>query len=130
MASVFTKIVHGEIPCFKVAETENCLAFLDIMPLTEGHTLVIPKMEVDNLFDLPDDIYHELWSLARKIAPAIRKAYPCIKVGVAVVGLEVPHAHVHLLPINTIGDLNFSQPKLRLSPDVLEASRQKIVKFL
>lgn len=126
MASVFTKIVRGEIPSFKVAETENCLAFLDIMPLTEGHTLVIPKMEVDNLFDLPDEIYHELWSLAKRVAPAIGMAYPCLKVGVAVVGLEVPHAHIHLLPINAIGDINFSKTRTALSQEILLSSQQKI----
>lgn len=130
MASIFTKIVKGEIPSYKIAETENCYAFLDIFPLTEGHTLVIPKIEVDNLFDLPDDIYTELWSLAKRIAPAIQKAYPCIKVGVAVVGLEVPHAHIHLMPINSIQDINFARTKLQLSPETLKASQEKICKYL
>lgn len=127
MASVFTKIVKGEIPSYKVAETEHCLAFLDIFPLVEGHTLVIPKMEIDNLFDLPDPVYSELWSLSKRVAQSIGKAYPCIKVGVAVVGLEVPHAHIHLMPINSIGDINFTRKKLQLSPEILESSRQKIV---
>ncbi|GCD76640.1 HIT family protein [Thermaurantimonas aggregans] len=130
MASIFSKIVKGEIPSYKIAETESCYAFLDIFPLTEGHTLVIPKMEVDNLFDLPDSIYSELWSLAKRIAPAIQKAYPCIKVGVAVVGLEVPHAHIHLMPINSIQDINFARPKLQLTPEILKASQEKICKFL
>ncbi|MFN4298911.1 MAG: HIT family protein [Thermaurantimonas sp.] len=130
MASIFTKIVKGEIPSYKIAETENCYSFLDIFPLTEGHTLVIPKMEVDNLFDLPDDIYTELWAFSKKIGNAIRDAYPCIKVGVAVIGLEVPHAHIHLMPINAMNDINFTKPKLKLSPEVLEASRQKIISHL
>lgn len=130
MASIFTKIVKGEIPSYKIAETENCYAFLDIFPLTEGHTLVIPKMEVDNLFDLPDDIYRELWDFSKKIGNAIRKAYPCIKVGVAVIGLEVSHAHIHLMPINAMNDINFTKPKLKLSQEVLEASRQRIVSHL
>ncbi|GCD80578.1 HIT family protein [Schleiferia thermophila] len=130
MASIFTKIVKGEVPAYIVAETENCIAFLDIFPLVEGHTLVIPKIEVDDLFDLPDEIYSELWTLAKKVAFAIKSAYPCIKVGVAVVGLEVPHAHIHLMPINQIDDLNFSKPKLKLSPEVFENSRLKISAFM
>ncbi|MFN3951503.1 MAG: HIT family protein [Thermaurantimonas sp.] len=130
MATIFSKIVKGEIPSYKIAESEHCFAFLDIFPLKEGHTLVIPKMEIDNVFDLPDEVYQELWALSKKISAAIRKAYPCIKVGVAVIGLEVPHAHIHLLPINSMDDLNFTKPKLKLSPETLEASRQKIASFL
>jgi histidine triad (HIT) family protein len=117
MASIFTKIVNGEIPCFKVAETKNCIAFLDINPLAKGHTLVIPKKEIDNLFDLDDTLYAELCLLSKKIARAIGKTVPCKRVGVAVVGLEVPHAHIHLIPINGPFDIDFSQPKLKFSKE-------------
>lgn len=119
MASIFSRIVSGEIPCYKIAETRNCFAFLDINPLAKGHTLVIPKKEVDNLFDLDDDLYSELCLLAKKIAVAIGKTIPCKKVGVAVIGLEVPHAHIHLVPINGIYDIDFSRPKLKLSQEEL-----------
>src|SRR5688572_6702242 len=101
MASVFTRIVNGEIPCYKVAETEEFLAFLDVFPLAKGHTLVIPKKEVDYLFDLDDELYQRLQLFAKKVAEAVRKAIPCKRVGVAVIGLEVPHAHIHLVPLNS-----------------------------
>ena len=126
MATVFTKIVNGEIPCYKIAETKNCFAFLDINPLAKGHTLVIPKKETDNLFDLDNDLYSELCLLAKKIALAIGKNIPCKKVGVAVVGLEVPHAHIHLVPINGIYDIDFSRPKLKLSQGELKEIAEKI----
>jgi histidine triad (HIT) family protein len=119
MASIFTKIVKGEIPSYKIAETENCFAFLDINPLAKGHTLVIPKQETDNFFDLDDKLYNELCLLAKKIAKAIEKTIPCAKVGVAVIGLEVRHAHIHLVPINGIHDIDFSRPKLKLCANEL-----------
>lgn len=114
MASVFTKIVNGEIPSYKVAESSHCYAFLDINPLVEGHTLVIPKKEVDYLFDLDEELYTELMLFARKVARAVRAATPCKRVGVAVLGMEVPHAHIHLVPLNTEGDLDFKRKKLEL----------------
>ena len=113
MASVFTRIVNGEIPSYKVAETEHCYAFLDINPLKEGHTLVIPKKEVDYLFDLDESLYSELMLFARKVAAAV----PCKRVGVAVLGMEVPHAHIHLVPLDTEGDLDFRKQKLELTPE-------------
>ena len=119
MALIFTKIIKGEIPSYKITETENCFAFLDINPLAKGHTLVIPKQEIDNLFDLDDKLYSELCLLAKKIAKAIAKTVPCAKVGVAVVGLEVSHAHIHLIPINGVHDIDFSRPKLRLTAEEL-----------
>jgi len=126
MASIFSRIVNGEIPCYKIAETKNCFAFLDINPLAKGHTLVIPKKEIDNLFDLDDGLYNELCLLAKKIALAIGKNIPCKKVGVAVIGLEVPHAHIHLVPINGIYDIDFSKPKLKLSADEFIEIKEKI----
>ncbi len=117
MASVFTRIVNGEIPSYKVAETEHCYAFLDINPLKEGHTLVIPKKEVDYLFDLDEALYSELMLFARKVAAAVRAAVPCKRVGVAVLGMEVPHAHIHLVPLDTEGDLDFRKQKLELTPE-------------
>lgn len=114
MASIFTRIINGEIPCHKVAESENYLAFLDINPLQKGHTLVIPKKEVDYIFDLDDDTYAGLMAFSKKVASAIEKVISCERIGVAVIGLEVPHAHVHLVPINGINDLSFSNPKLKL----------------
>ena len=117
MASIFTKIVNGEIPCYKVAEDENYLAFLDINPVAKGHTLVIPKKEVDYIFDLDDNILAGLNVFAKKVAKAIDKSVECERVGIAVIGLEVPHAHMHLIPINSIGDLSFANPKLKFTPD-------------
>lgn len=114
MASIFSKIVSGEIPCFKIAENEHCLAFLDINPLAEGHTLVIPKKEVDYLFDLENDLYQEVMAFAKEVAAKIEAVIHCERIGVAVIGLEVPHAHVHLVPINHVGDINFSRPKLEV----------------
>jgi histidine triad (HIT) family protein len=117
MAGIFSRIVAGEIPSYKVAEDENYLAFLDINPLAKGHTLVIPKKETDYIFDIETDEYSGLWLFAKRIAKAIGSAIPCTKVGVAVIGLEVAHAHIHLVPINGIHDIEFSRPKLKLSPD-------------
>ena len=119
MSSIFTKIVQGEIPCHKIAENEDCLAFLDINPLRKGHALVIPKVEVDYIFDLEDDLLSRLSSFAKKVAHAIKKVVPCARIGVAVVGLEVPHAHIHLIPIDQIDDMNFANPKLTLSQEEL-----------
>ena len=115
MASIFSKIVNGEIPCYKVAEDEDYLAFLDIFPLVKGHVLVIPKDEIDYLFDLDDQKYTGLMHFTKRIALALKKAIPCKKVGVAVLGLEVPHAHIHLVPLNSESDINFSKPKLKLT---------------
>lgn len=117
MASIFTKIVRGEIPCYKIAETEDYLAFLDIRPLTKGHTLAIPKVEVDYLFDLKEDQYVGLQLFAREIAKAIKAVVPCKRIGTAVIGLEVPHAHIHLVPINQIDDLRFDRPRVEMSPE-------------
>jgi histidine triad (HIT) family protein len=124
--TIFSKIISGEIPAYKVAETIDFLAFLDINPLAEGHVLVIPKQEVDYLFDMDDALYTELQIFAKIIATALKKAVPCKKVGVAVIGLEVPHAHIHLIPMNKVDDMNFSRPKLTFTPEELEATRDKI----
>lgn len=126
MASLFSKIINGDIPCHKIAETESCFAFLDAFPLVEGHVLVIPKKEVDQLFDLDDKTYTELMAFAKSIAPAIKKAIPCKRIGVTVIGLEVPHAHVHLLPINEMDDMNFTKPKMTLSSEKLAQIAEKI----
>jgi histidine triad (HIT) family protein len=128
--SIFSKIISGEIPAYKVAETNEFLAFLDINPLAEGHVLVIPKKEVDYIFDLADEAYIGLQMFAKIVAKGIKNAIPCKKIGVAVIGLEVPHAHIHLIPMNKVDDLNFSRPKLKFSPEELSATRQKIVEAL
>jgi histidine triad (HIT) family protein len=120
MPSIFTKIVNGDIPCYKIAETEKFLAFLDVMPLNEGHTLVVPKVEIDYLFDLDDDVLSEMMVFAKHVALKIQKAIPCKKIGIAVVGLEVPHAHIHLIPINSVSDMDFGREKLKLSQQELE----------
>ena len=119
MASIFTKIINGEIPAYNIAEDENYIAFLDIFPLAKGHTLVVPKVEVDKYFDLDDATISGLTVFAKKVAVAIEKAIPCNRVGVAVIGLEVPHAHVHLIPLNKLSDIDFSQPKLKLTQEEL-----------
>lgn len=126
MASIFSKIVSGEIPCHKIAENERFLAFLDIMPLTQGHVLVIPKKETDYIFDIENEEYTSLWAFAKNVAQAIKKTIPCKKVGIAVVGLEVPHAHIHLVPINNVEDMNFSKPKLKPSNEELAQIADKI----
>ncbi len=126
MASVFSKIINGEIPCFKIAENDQFLAFLDIMPLKEGHTLVVPKKEIDYIYDLPDDLLAELMVFSKMVAKKIEKAIPCNRIGVTVIGLEVPHAHIHLIPINEVSDMNFSLPKLVFSNQELEEIANKI----
>ncbi|MCC8062755.1 MAG: HIT family protein [Rikenellaceae bacterium] len=126
MATIFTKIIRGEIPGYKIAEDENYYAFLDINPLAEGHTLVVPKKEVDYIFDLDEQDLAGLMVFARKVARRIREAVPCKRIGVAVIGLDVPHAHVHLVPINEGGDLDFSRPKLKLSPEEFKDIQAKI----
>lgn len=120
MASIFSRIVSGEIPAYKVAENNDFLAFLDINPLAEGHTLVIPKQEIDYIFDMEDPLYGDFFVFARKVANAIKAVIPCAKVGIAVIGLEVAHAHIHLVPINSVYDIDFSKPKLKLSPERLK----------
>ncbi len=120
MPSIFTKIIAGEIPCYKIAETSGYLAFLDVFPLAKGHVLVVPKKEIDYLFDMDSASYLGLMAFAQKIAIALKKVVPCQKIGVAVIGLEVAHAHVHLVPINTVGDINFSKEKLQLPKEELE----------
>ncbi|OFX28302.1 MAG: HIT family hydrolase [Bacteroidetes bacterium GWA2_31_9] len=128
MATIFTKIVSGEIPCFKIAEDDNYFAFLDIRPLAKGHTLVIPKKETDYIFDLDDNTLSGLHLFSKKIAIAIEKVVKCKKIGTAVLGLEVPHAHIHLIPINNISDINFANPKLVFSNDELKEIAEKISK--
>jgi histidine triad (HIT) family protein len=126
MPSIFTKIVQGEIPCHKIAESEDFLAFLDINPLAKGHTLVIPKKEIDYLFDLDDDLLSSILLFARRVAKALETTVPCERIGVTVIGLEVPHAHVHLIPINGIGDMNFERPKLTIAHEELAGLAAKI----
>ncbi|WP_454982266.1 HIT family protein [Capnocytophaga granulosa] len=129
MASIFTKIIQGEIPCYKIAEDEHCFAFLDINPNAIGHTLCIPKQEVDKLFDLPKERYHELLEFARKIAIALEKALPCERVGMAVVGLEVHHAHIHLIPISQMSEMTF-QEKVALTPEEFQEVADKVKAYL
>ena len=126
MASIFSKIVAGDIPCHKVAENDHCLAFLDIMPLAEGHTLVIPKVEVDRIWDLEPALLSELHVFSQKVALALEDAVPCERVGLAVIGLEVPHAHVHLIPLNAVSDINFERPKLKRTQEELAATAQTL----
>lgn len=126
MASIFSRIVAGEIPCYKVAEDERFFAFLDISPVAKGHTLVIPKQEVDYIFDLDDETYNGLMAFARKVARALEGAVECKRVGVAVMGLEVPHAHIHLIPITTEGDMNFFREKLSLPAEEMAAIASRI----
>ena len=130
MPTIFTKIVNGEISCHKIAEDENFLAFLDITPLADGHTLVIPKKEVNYIFDLEDDLLSGLILFAKKIAPAIAQACPCKRLGMSVIGLEVPHAHVHLIPLNSMRDINFMREKMKPSQEELEATADRIKSFL
>ncbi|MCF0053968.1 HIT family protein [Dyadobacter sp. LJ53] len=125
MASIFSKIVKGEIPSHKIAETDDFLAFLDAFPITAGHTLVIPKREVDYIFDLEDKEYSDLFLFARSIAPALQKVVPCLRIGLTVIGLEVPHTHIHLLPLNSMADADFSE-KMNTSQEELAALAAKI----
>jgi histidine triad (HIT) family protein len=126
MSTIFTKIVRGEIPCYKVAEDEQFLAFLDIRPLASGHTLVIPKQEIDYFFDLPDELIGRLMVFSKRVAKGIGKVVSCERVGVSVVGLEVPHAHVHLIPINAIGDMNFANDPVEMTSEEFEALAKSI----
>jgi len=130
MASIFSRIIQGEIPCFKVAEDDQHLAFLDINPVAEGHVLVVPKVETDYIFDISEPAYQELWSFAWKVAIGLKKAVPCVKVGVTVIGLEVPHAHIHLVPMQSMNDMNFSRPKLNPSREELQKLQELIVRHL
>ncbi len=126
--TIFSKIIAGEISCYKIAEDEQFFAFLDINPLVEGHTLVVPKLEVDNFFDMPDDYLEAFLLFAKTIAKAIEKSFDCNRCGLSVVGLEVPHAHMHLVPINRADDLNFTRKKLSPSKEQLKAAQEKILK--
>ena len=126
MPSIFTRIIHGEIPCHKVGEDERFLAFLDIDPLREGHTLVVPKVEVDKFFDLPPDVLAGIMPFAQRVAERIVKVVPCDRIGVSVVGLEVPHAHVHLIPIDSVGDMDFRKPKVKLTNEQLAVIAERI----
>ena len=126
MSSIFTKIINGEIPCYKIDENDKFLAFLDVNPLAKGHTLVIPKKEVDYIFNLEDNLLAELIVFAKQVALKVEKAIPCKRIGVAVIGLEVPHTHIHLVPINSVADIDFSQPKLKLSQKEFEETLNKI----
>jgi histidine triad (HIT) family protein len=125
--TIFSKIIAGEIPSYKIAENEKFFSFLDINPLTEGHTLVIPRLEIDNFFDMPGDYLNEIFLFAKPIAKAIEKSFKCNRCGIAVIGLEVPHAHMHLVPINKADDLNFTRRKLNLSQAQLKAAQEKIL---
>ena len=127
MSSIFTKIVNGEKKKKKIAEDENHLAFLDAMPLVEGHTLVIPKKEIDLIFDLESEEFKNLWAFAQQVAKKVGAAIPCLRVGIAVVGIEVPHAHIHLVPMNSMKDLNFGNERLKLSPEQYKEIQDKIV---
>ncbi len=126
MPGIFSKIIRGEIPCYKIAENQDFFAFLDINPLAKGHTLVIPKKEVDYIFDIDDESHKEFWHFAKRVAAAVKKAVPCRRIGIAVIGLEVPHAHIHLIPMNRVSDMNFASPKLKIASDELEKIAQAI----
>jgi histidine triad (HIT) family protein len=130
MTTIFTKIIKGEIPSYKIAENEMFYAFLDIFPLVKGHVLVVPKVETDKFFDLDDDLLSKWFYFSKPIAKAIEKAFDCNRCGLSVIGLEVPHAHMHLVPINSADDMNFAKPKLKLSEAELKEIQQKIVQYL
>lgn len=130
MASIFSKIINDEIPAYKILENENFLAFLDIFPLAKGHVLVIPKKEIDYLFDISLDEYGELWKFAQQVAKAMDKVIDCKRIGVAVIGLEVPHAHIHLVPLNNVSDINFERPKLSFSEEEMNEVAQNIRKAI
>ena len=125
MSSIFTKIIKGEIPCYKIAEDDNFLAFLDVNPNAKGHTLCVPKQEIDKIFELEDDVYIGLMKFSKKIAIALEKTVPCNRIGMAVIGLEVPHAHVHLIPLNEMGEMTFKQ-KVSLTKEEFEALAKQI----
>lgn len=126
MASIFTRIVEGEIPCYRILEDERFLAFLDVSPLVKGHTLVIPKTEIDYIFDIDDRLLGEMMVFSKKVAHAIKLAIPCVKVGVSVIGLEVPHAHIHLIPMNRVDEMNFGRQKLILTSDEMVSISESI----
>ena len=128
--TIFSKIIAGDIPCHKIAESEHFIAFLDIFPLTKGHTLIVPKIEIDKIFDVPDEYLTHLLVFAKPIAKAIEKAFPCNRVGILTVGLDVPHAHVHLIPMNKTNDMNLQNEKLKLNSEELEDVKNKIQQFL
>ena len=130
MSTVFTKIVAGEIPCYKIAENDNFLAFLDVNPLVAGHTLVIPKIEQDYIFDLDNQVLESLIVFSKEVAVKLKKAIPCKRIGVSVIGLEVPHAHIHLIPINSIQDMNFSKEKASFSPSELQDLQNQILSVI
>jgi histidine triad (HIT) family protein len=130
MASIFTQIINGEIPCYKIAENDKFLAFLDVFPLVKGHILVIPKVETDYIFDIADNDLQEMIVFAKKVATAQKKVIPCKRIGVAVIGLEVPHAHIHLVPMNTVNDINFTQPKIKVSDSEMVEIAANIQKAL
>lgn len=128
--TIFSKIIAGQIPSYKIAENEKFFAFLDIFPLVEGHVLVVPKIEVDKIFDVPDEYLAEMLVFAKPIANAIEQSFPCDRCGISVIGLEVPHAHMHLIPINSMDDLNFTRGKIKVSEEQLKAAQQKIISKL
>jgi histidine triad (HIT) family protein len=128
--TIFSKIIAGQIPSYKSAENEKFFAFLDIFPLVEGHVLVVPKIEVDKIFDVPDEYLAEMLVFAKPIAKAIEQSFPCDRCGISVIGLEVPHAHMHLIPINSMDDLNFTRGKIKVSEEQLKAAQQKIISKL
>jgi histidine triad (HIT) family protein len=127
VASIFTKIINGEIPCYKIAEDDNFIAFLDVFPIVKGHVLVVPKQEVDQLFDMPEIEIKTILSFAQPIAKAIAKVCPCKRVGISAIGLEVPHAHLHLVPINSADDLNFTRPKLQVAAEEMLEIQKLII---
>jgi histidine triad (HIT) family protein len=126
MATLFTRIVNNEIPCYKIAEDENYMAFLDINPLQEGHTLVIPKKEINYIFDVDDDLHAGLWNFAKKIGKAIERVVPCQRIGITVIGLEVPHTHIHLIPLKSMYDMDFRKPKLSFTTEEFKEIAAKI----
>ena len=130
MSSIFKKIINGEIPSYKIAEDENYYAFLDIFPIAKGHTLVIPKQETDYIFDLDDELYQGLFLFAKKVGLAVEQVVECERIGISVLGLEVPHAHVHVIPINTIYDIDFSKPKLKFTEQEFQDLANQIQKHL
>lgn len=128
--TIFSKIIAGEIPCHKIAESEHFIAFLDIFPLTKGHTLIVPKVEIDKLFDVPDEYLRDILVFAKPIAKAIEQAFPCNRVSILTVGLDVPHAHIHLIPMNRTSDMNLQNEKLKLSKEELEEVKQNIIQYM
>lgn len=126
MASIFTKIIQGQIPCYKIAENENFISFLDVQPLVKGHTLIVPKQEIDYIFDMEDALYTEMHLFAKKVAIAVKKAIPCKRITTAVIGLEVPHVHIHLVPVQSIHDMNFTNARLHFTPEEYQSIAQSI----